>query len=83
MLRKKRENGPTPYEGHADVCTMLLENNANANEKWKISATSLFQVVHKDHDNMSTALLENNANTSENMKNNVTTLFQAVHVGSC
>ena len=62
-----------------DVCTVLLKNNVNINEKLETGATSL--VVHEDHANISTVLLENNANTSENMKNNATTLFQAAHQG--
>lgn len=63
----------------ADVCTVLLKNNVNINEKVETGATSL--VVHEDHANISTVLLESNANTSENMKNNATTLFQAAHQG--
>ena len=36
-------------EGHADVCTVLLENNANTNKKGAVDAMPLFIAAKECH----------------------------------
>lgn len=56
------KEGATPLfqaaqNGHADVCTALLDHNASVNKKWRTGATVLFQSTQTGHANICTVLL--------------------------
>ena len=60
---------------------MLLEHNANVNEKREDGATTLFQALQNSHVDVCTVLIKNNAIINEKPKNNQTTLFVVAHSG--
>ena len=64
------ENGATtPFqavdEGHADVFTVLLENNVNVNQIWENNATPLFQASMNGIVYVCKLLLGNNRNVNK------------------
>ena len=50
---------------HVDVCTVLLEDNTNINEKLENDAAPLFQASQEGHTEVCTVLLEQNATVNE------------------
>ena len=63
----------TVQEGHADVCTVSLKNNANVNGKTKNGATALFQVAMNDHTDVHAVSLEiTQMSTTKGKKRNST-----------
>lgn len=53
------------HKDHANISTVLLENNANTSENMKNNATTLFQAAHQGHADIYLVLLENNPNIEE------------------
>ena len=54
------------HNGDTDVCTVLLEHNANVNKKFA-NDTALFQAEQNGHVDVCTVLLKNNANINEKL----------------
>ena len=52
-------------EGHADVFTVLLENNVNVNQIWENNATPLFQASMNGIVYVCKLLLGNNRNVNK------------------
>ena len=68
--RWRKEDGATALfkatqEGHANVCTVLLEYNGNVNEKTKDGATPLFQASQEGDNEVCTVFLKHNTNVNE------------------
>ena len=62
---------PTPQmeaaqTGYTDLCTMLLEHNANVNRKSENHATLLVLAAQEGHGDVCTVLLEHNTNANDN-----------------
>ena len=70
--------------GHADIYTLLLENEVIVNGKCKSGATPLFQAAEKGHADVCTVLLKNNVNKQiDDCIFLLITAVNNVHVGIC
>ena len=61
----------------------VLESNLNDNEKWKNSATALFQASKNDHTDVCALFLENNVNINRKLETGSSNTIPSSAGGSC
>ena len=65
--------------GHVDVCTLLLQNNAHVNQQNEKDVFPLYIAVEIDETNVCTLLLEKNVLVSQQTNDGNNALYSAVN----